>query len=99
MEYVKKHELDPSKLQQEGNLLLVSVTDTGSGIPYEVQDKLFQKFGTFDHNKGSNKRGIGLGLMITQSLAGKLGPYEKIRLFSQPGRGSRFFFLIRKHAP
>ncbi len=32
----------------------ISVNDTGSGIPTDIQKKLFKKFNTFDHQKGSN---------------------------------------------
>lgn len=38
--------------------------DSGVGIPEELIPKLFKIYGTFDHNKGSNKNGVGLGLTI-----------------------------------
>lgn len=49
------------------------VKDTGAGIPKVVQDSLFQQFHTFDHIKGSNTYGVGLGLYISNTLAQQLG--------------------------
>lgn len=52
-------------------------------------------YGTFDFtNNGSNKHGIGLGLVICKKLVGLLGPSDKIELKSQVGIGSTFSFDI-----
>lgn len=40
-------------------------------------------YGTFDFtNNGSNKHGIGLGLVICKKLVGLLGPSDNIELIS-----------------
>jgi signal transduction histidine kinase len=51
------------RVAREGNEFLVSVSDTGRGIPKEIEDKLFQSFVT------SGKRGgTGLGLAIVKKI-------------------------------
>jgi signal transduction histidine kinase len=62
--------------------ITLSVSDTGCGIPYDLQPQLFQMFGTFDHNRGQNKHGVGLGLCITQNLAPLIGKITNLyRIF------------------
>lgn len=71
------------------------MSDTGVGIPKHVQPKLFTMYGTFDHNRGLNRHGIGLGLTIMRKLVRQLGPQrQKICLDSEPGRGTRITFLV-----
>jgi signal transduction histidine kinase len=51
------------RVARENSDLLVSVRDTGKGIPKEIEDKLFQSFVT------SGKRGgTGLGLAIVKKI-------------------------------
>jgi signal transduction histidine kinase len=59
----------------------MSVRDTGCGIPKHLHDKLFEMFSTFDHNRGQNKHGVGLGLCISQNLARLVGKKKKLFLF------------------
>mmetsp|Transcript_30610 Transcript_30610/g.46974 ORF Transcript_30610/g.46974 Transcript_30610/m.46974 type:complete len:81 (+) Transcript_30610:2085-2327(+) len=49
----------------DGNYLEVSVVDTGIGIAYEDQDKLFKLFGFLNSSRQLNTKGIGLGLVIS----------------------------------
>ncbi len=58
----------------EDNLIDISVRDTGCGIPEQIKSKLFQMFATYDHNGGSNRHGVGLGLTIAKKLVEELGP-------------------------
>lgn len=51
------------------SLIKITVKDTGVGIPDSLKPKLFKLYGTYDHNNGSNKHGVGLGLVITKKLA------------------------------
>lgn len=76
------------------NIIKISVTDTGIGIPFEIQERLFKEYNSFDHSKGTNKYGVGLGLCIVRKLVGLLGPSENIQLKSQPGLGTTFTFYI-----
>ena len=51
--------------KQNISLLEISVVDTGKGIPYKEQDKLFKLFGFVKDTAQMNTKGIGLGLVIS----------------------------------
>ncbi|MCB2185248.1 MAG: two-component sensor histidine kinase [Deltaproteobacteria bacterium] len=68
----------------------VTVTDTGPGIPPELQDRVFDPFYT---TKDPGK-GTGLGLSISHSIMQKLG--GALSLASQPGHGCTFTVKIPK---
>lgn len=69
------------------NRLNVSVSDTGSGISPEDQDRLFKPFSRVNDGR-MNQEGTGLGLHVSQKLAGLLG--GSISVVSDRGRGSTF---------
>ena len=77
--------------------LTIAVTDTGIGIPREEQDAIFEKFHQVGGTKGL-REGTGLGLSITKRLVEQHG--GEIRVYSEPGLGSRFVFTLpRQSAP
>ena len=49
-------------------MLLCQVVDDGKGIKSEDMHKLFQYFGKLKRTAALNSEGIGMGLMISQSL-------------------------------
>ncbi len=57
------------KAVEAGNTLLISVEDTGCGIPKEKAHEIFERFVKLD----SFKEGIGLGLPLSLKLAEQLG--------------------------
>jgi len=65
-----------------GQYVLVSVTDSGTGMPPEVIDKVFDPFFT---TKGLSK-GTGLGLSQVQGFVKQSGGHVKI--YSEPGHGT-----------
>ncbi|MEX0711689.1 MAG: ATP-binding protein [Pirellulales bacterium] len=70
--------------RQQGDLVSVSIRDTGSGIPAEIMDRVFDPFFT---TKGPGL-GTGLGLSISYGIISRLG--GTITCQSTPGRGSDF---------
>ncbi|RUL87377.1 ATP-binding protein [Tautonia sociabilis] len=69
--------------------LIVEVIDSGVGMPPEVVARLFEPF---YRASGSGPEGAGLGLALSQRMAGLLG--GRIAVRSEPGRGSRFTLSI-----
>jgi len=85
--------------QENEHSLKFSVIDTGLGIAEEDQQKLFKMFGKLEKTENINKGGTGLGLMISDTLARLLNVTKDekgIKVESQIGKGSRFFFVISK---
>lgn len=78
---------------EKGNVYLeFFVSDTGSGIPTDKQDKIFSRFTKFDKNSTHVIKGAGLGLAISKRITELLG--GRIYLKSELGDGSTFFFTI-----
>jgi NtrC-family two-component system sensor histidine kinase KinB len=70
--------------------LLVSVTDSGPGIPSEDQDNIFDKFTRVTHD--DRPKGLGLGLAFCRMAVEAHG--GKIWVESEEGKGSTFSFTI-----
>lgn len=73
----------------------VSVQDEGIGISKEAQEKVFDRFFRVKNAQQQTFPGMGLGLYITANIIHRHG--GKIRVTSEPGRGSTFYFTIPKH--
>jgi len=70
-----------------------SVADTGSGIPTEMLEKIFDRyFQAEDGDRRGLGRGLGLGLFISKSIIEAHG--GKIWATSTPGKGSTIFFTV-----
>lgn len=69
-----------------------SVRDTGIGITLEQQKKLFKVFSQADSSVTRKYGGTGLGLVISQMIATKLG--SEIEIDSTPRVGTVFSFVI-----
>lgn len=71
-------------LQQQGNRALLTVTNTGPGIPPEMVGRVFERFFRADPSHNRAVDGCGLGLTIAQSIVRAHG--GEILVESQPGR-------------
>lgn len=80
------------RLEDLDSLVAVSVSDTGSGIPPEVQQRIFEAFFT-TKKKGE---GTGLGLAISRNFVASHG--GDISVASVPGKGATFTVVLPKQA-
>lgn len=74
----------------DGNLLVISVADTGCGMTDDEQQRIFNAFTRLPGAQG--KEGVGLGLSITREIVQLLE--GSIRVSSQKGRGTKFTVTI-----
>ncbi|MET0065725.1 MAG: transporter substrate-binding domain-containing protein [Candidatus Thiodiazotropha sp.] len=72
--------------------LRFSVEDTGIGIPRDQVERLFDAFTQLDGSTTRRYGGSGLGLNISQQLVHLMG--GRLEADSEPGRGSRFSFVL-----
>lgn len=80
------------KMEEQGDMVVVSVKDNGCGIDEEGQQKLLHTdthFSTFGTN---NEEGSGLGLLLCQDFVVKNG--GKLWFTSKKEEGSTFYFSI-----
>lgn len=67
-----------------GAHILISITDTGLGIPQEIQDRIFEPFFTTK----PLGQGTGLGLSTVQAIIKSHGGF--MTLYSEPNKGTAF---------
>jgi two-component system cell cycle sensor histidine kinase/response regulator CckA len=73
----------------EDEVLTLSVSDQGTGIPIEARSQIFKPF--FRTKRGS-KNGLGLGLSISKGIVEKLG--GQINFESETGKGTVFRVIL-----
>ena len=71
------------------------VKDNGIGIPAKYHDSIFERFRQLDNTRTRKYGGNGLGLAISKNVAEILG--GKIRVESEEGKGSTFYFTLPEY--
>ncbi len=75
--------------------VMVSVSDTGSGIPPEDHERIFQRFDQGSLADGRRRNGAGLGLALCKEFVEMHG--GSIQVESEVGKGSTFTFSLPVH--
>jgi signal transduction histidine kinase len=77
-----------------GKRVVVTIQDTGIGIPKEDLTKIFDRFHRASNARATTERGTGLGLSIAKSIL--VGHGCRIWAESELGKGTTFFFTLPK---
>ncbi|WP_292728183.1 PAS domain S-box protein [Methanoculleus sp.] len=82
------------RVEEHGDEVLVSVEDTGPGVPDEMKEAVFMRFG---HSR-NRKSGQGLGLYITRMLIERYGGRIRVddRVPGRPECGAAFRFTLKR---
>ena len=88
--YLDKLEIE--KISKLPDSLVISVTNPGDGISKNKISDLFSKFVQFQQSAASEKKGTGLGLVITKGIIKAHG--GTIGVGSAEGEGATFYFTI-----
>ena len=72
--------------------LLLTVRDTGVGIPHDKLDAIFETFTQVDGSHTRKYQGTGLGLAIVRQIVGLMG--GSLQVESEPGKGTTFLVCV-----
>jgi C4-dicarboxylate-specific signal transduction histidine kinase len=84
------HELTIQSQRNEDGQVLISVSDTGVGLPPQQEDKIFNAFFT------TKPHGTGMGLRISRSIVESHG--GRLWAADNPPRGAKFCFTLPAHS-
>jgi signal transduction histidine kinase len=76
--------------RQVGALAVVSVQDTGPGVPPAERERIFERFTQLDSGATRQAGGVGLGLYIARQLANAQGGELLATDPAEAGQGARF---------
>lgn len=79
-------------LRSSGESVELEVSDSGCGIPYQDQERVFERFYQVERGRSGPERGTGLGLSIVRHAV--IAMRGQVRLRSAPGRGTTVTLLL-----
>lgn len=88
IKYNKRGGIVRVKVWEEGEFCKLRVSDTGVGIPKDLQEKIFQRFYRPDKSRSKETGGTGLGLAIVKHVAIRHG--GNVEVESDEALGSAF---------
>ena len=80
------------RCEEDDKMLYICVSDTGSGIPPDKLDAIFEPFVQVNRDYASKHEGTGLGLSISRDLARRMG--GDLVVESELGKGSKFVLSL-----
>jgi signal transduction histidine kinase len=83
--------------KNNGEMIEVSITDSGRIVSYENQQKIFNTDAILDHSGASMEKGSGVDLLLCKEFIEENG--GKIWVKGEEGRGSTFSFSLRAANP
>lgn len=87
---IEKYALDAEAVNNHYAEFIIS--DSGIGIEPEQQTKIFERYYRIENHEQKPKEGFGIGLALTRELVQL--HHGRIKVSSQPGKGSSFMFCI-----
>jgi len=78
--------------EEDSNLLLLEVSDTGCGISAEMTERIFERLFQTEDPASAGRKGLGLGLFICKELVTRQG--GRIWAASTLGKGTVFFVTL-----
>lgn len=82
------------KVEEDGDRIRFSVSDTGKGLTEEVREHIFERFYTGPQKVADSRRSLGLGLSLCQSILQAHG--SEIQVTSNFPTGCVFSFELKK---
>lgn len=88
-----KYNKEGGSVEESDNNVMLSVSDTGIGIPLDNQSRVFERFYRVDKSHSKETGGTGLGLSIVKHAVQYLN--GKISLESTVGKGTKISVAFR----
>ena len=92
IKYNKENGKVDIKLHKDGENAVLTVSDTGIGIPSEHLDKIFERFYVVDKSRNKNISSTGLGLSIVKHIVKAHGGVVEVN--SVLGKGTEFIVKL-----
>lgn len=92
LKFTEQGEVSVRVTYEGADIVVLSVMDTGIGIPADKLESVFEKFAQADNSTTRRFGGTGLGLAITKSITEMMG--GKIEVQSREGHGTTFQVIL-----
>ncbi len=92
VKFNKKNGRITIEAKRKGDMVDISIADTGEGIPREALPRIFAPLQQLDATTTRRHGGMGTGLAVVKELVEAMG--GKVSVESEIGKGSRFTFTL-----